>query len=207
MVYVPPKYPSEIPTIGDLPDRQDDVHWIKAARYNELKKELRAALTELGILPKGSYADVKTRLDAIQYQSGCKVRLVGDQSVNSGSWDVVNFNNKEWDIHDEFDHITNHRFDVTKAGYYLIIAEIFWKPADVVADKKWYTMVRQNTVTRLQCRVQSAITDGDLSVISSGILKLEANDNIDVRVYQNSGAAALIDDGWDMTSLMILKIG
>lgn len=65
MVYVPPKYPSEIPTIEDLPNRQDDVHWLVAARYNELKKELRACLTELGTLPKGEYADVKTRLDNI----------------------------------------------------------------------------------------------------------------------------------------------
>lgn len=64
MVYVPPKYPGQIPTLEDLPDRQDDVDWLVAARYNELKKELRAALTELGTLPKGEYADVKTRLDA-----------------------------------------------------------------------------------------------------------------------------------------------
>lgn len=64
MVYVPPKYPAEIPTIEDLPDRVDDLDWLYAARYNELKKELRAALTELGTLPKGEYADVKTRLDA-----------------------------------------------------------------------------------------------------------------------------------------------
>lgn len=66
MVYVPPKYPSEIPSAEDLPNRQDDVHWLYAARYNELKKELRAALTELGTLPKGTYADVKTRLDDLE---------------------------------------------------------------------------------------------------------------------------------------------
>lgn len=62
MPYVPPKYPDEIPTITDLPNRADDVDWVYAARYNELKKELRAVMTELGILPKGDYADVKTRL-------------------------------------------------------------------------------------------------------------------------------------------------
>jgi hypothetical protein len=67
MPYTPPVYPDAIPTetgpTPDLPDRQDDIDWLYAARYNELKKELIAALTELGTDPKGSYADVKTRLD------------------------------------------------------------------------------------------------------------------------------------------------
>lgn len=65
MSYTPPKYPSAIPTIEDLPDRVDFKDWNVAARYNELKKELRAALIELGTLPKGAHADVKTRLDAL----------------------------------------------------------------------------------------------------------------------------------------------
>jgi len=62
MTYVPPLYPTTIPTVGDLPDRVDDVDWLYAARYNELKKELRAALTELGTTPKGASADVAARL-------------------------------------------------------------------------------------------------------------------------------------------------
>ena len=62
MTYVPPVYPTTIPTITDLPDYVDDVDWITAAVFNNLKKEVRAALTELGTLPKGASADVKTRL-------------------------------------------------------------------------------------------------------------------------------------------------
>lgn len=63
MVYTPPKYPGAIPTITDLPNRVDDVDWLLAARYNELKKELRAALIELGTDPAGTSATVKDRLD------------------------------------------------------------------------------------------------------------------------------------------------
>lgn len=66
MVYTPPKYPGAIPTITDLPNRTDDIDWLLAARYNELKKELRAALIELGTLPKGPDADVTARLLRIQ---------------------------------------------------------------------------------------------------------------------------------------------
>ena len=91
MSYTPPKYPAEIPTqtpiTGDLPDRVDDLDWLYAARYNELKKELLAVMTELGVLPKGSYADVAARLaacinianpaagDVIIYSGGVWARL------------------------------------------------------------------------------------------------------------------------------------
>lgn len=68
MSYTPPKYPAEIPTqtgeTPDLPNRIDDLDWLYAARYNELKLELIAVMTELGVLPKGSYADVAARLAA-----------------------------------------------------------------------------------------------------------------------------------------------
>lgn len=68
MSYTPPKYPAEIPTqtgeSPDLPNRIDDLDWLYAARYNELKLELIAVMTELGVLPKGSYADVAARLAA-----------------------------------------------------------------------------------------------------------------------------------------------
>lgn len=69
MSYEPPVYPTSIPSqtgaTPDLPDRLDDLDWLLAARYNELKKELCAVMTELGTQPKGSYADVKTRLAAL----------------------------------------------------------------------------------------------------------------------------------------------
>lgn len=66
MAYVPPVYPTAIPTLTDLPNRNDDQDWVTADRYNEIKKELRAALAELGTLPKAGYADVDARLDAIE---------------------------------------------------------------------------------------------------------------------------------------------
>lgn len=66
MVYEPPVYPAAIPSIIQLPDRSDDVDWLYAARYNELKKELRAALIELGILPKGTSATIAERLKGVR---------------------------------------------------------------------------------------------------------------------------------------------
>lgn len=65
MTYTPPKYPSQIPDITDLPDQIAYKTKVLAAYHTAIKKELLAALTELGVLPKGSYADVAARLAAI----------------------------------------------------------------------------------------------------------------------------------------------
>ena len=69
MTYEAPVYPGAIPTQttpgGDLPDVVDDVTWITENIYNDLKKELCAVMAELGTNPKGAFADVKTRLNAI----------------------------------------------------------------------------------------------------------------------------------------------
>ena len=64
MPYTPPEYPDTIPGTDDLPDRVDDLDWLYAARYNELKKELRAVMIELGVLPKGDAINVGARIAA-----------------------------------------------------------------------------------------------------------------------------------------------
>lgn len=68
MPYSPPKYPAAIPTqtpiTGDLPDKIDDLDWLMADWFNAIKKELCAALTELGTNPKGSFADVAAAIAA-----------------------------------------------------------------------------------------------------------------------------------------------
>lgn len=66
MSYIPPEYPSTIPGTDDLPDRTDDIDWLEAARYNELKKEILAIMNELGVLPKGAHASVRARLDSLE---------------------------------------------------------------------------------------------------------------------------------------------
>jgi hypothetical protein len=66
MAYEPPVYPTSIPSTSDLPDRVDDQDWLYAARYNELKKEMRAIMITLGTLPQGEEETVKARLEAIE---------------------------------------------------------------------------------------------------------------------------------------------
>lgn len=65
MTYTPPKYPDAIPTYAEVWPHVDDIDWMNVAAWDALVKELRAALIELGVLPKGSYADVAARLAAM----------------------------------------------------------------------------------------------------------------------------------------------
>lgn len=59
-----PFYPTTIPTAGQVFNYVDDVDWINEAKWDVMRDELIAVLTELGTLPKGAYASVKARLDA-----------------------------------------------------------------------------------------------------------------------------------------------
>ena len=105
MVYTPPKYPAAIPSVVDLPDRTDDVDWLSAARYNELKDELRAALIELGVLPKGAYADVTARLDFLEGRgmpAGTIVLWSGAISAIPGGWVICDGANSTPNLTDRF---------------------------------------------------------------------------------------------------------
>jgi len=66
MVYVPPVYPTTIPTEPDLVILFDDIDYYFGSYHNSFNKELRAVMTELGLLPKGSYDSVSARLDDIE---------------------------------------------------------------------------------------------------------------------------------------------
>jgi len=57
-----PLYPTVIPDMTELREVVDDVDDVVALDHNDLAQEIIALAKELGILPKGSCADLKTRL-------------------------------------------------------------------------------------------------------------------------------------------------
>ena len=58
-----PLYPSQLPDMSDLRTVVDDVDDVIATDHNDTAQEIVALAKELGLLPKGSCADVVTRLD------------------------------------------------------------------------------------------------------------------------------------------------
>lgn len=63
-----PDYPTEVLNLTDYPTQTDDVDDVSAWLVNALVHEMIAVQDELGTQPKGSFADVKTRLDNIYPQ-------------------------------------------------------------------------------------------------------------------------------------------
>lgn len=63
MTYEPPIYPTDIPTEDDFTIVYDDIDMNWAKYHNQYNKEIRATMIELGLLPKGTYASVRARLD------------------------------------------------------------------------------------------------------------------------------------------------
>lgn len=62
-------YPTAIPNTTNYPNRTDDVDWLYAERYNEIKNEVIALCTELGISPSGGSATVLIRLATLALKS------------------------------------------------------------------------------------------------------------------------------------------
>ena len=58
-----PLYPTVLPTMGALRTVVDDVDDVIATDHNDLAQEIVALAAELGLLPKGSAASVRARLD------------------------------------------------------------------------------------------------------------------------------------------------
>lgn len=187
MAYVPPVYPAAIPTITDLPDRTDDVDWLYAARYNELKKELRAALTELGALPKGSYADVKTRLNEGGPSSKCRAyRITSSQSITQNTWVKVQLNAENFDGLNEFDPVTNYRFTAQKAGYYVVNCVV---TLESMSDGELMQVAFYKNGTAHTKALSAFGLTTSWKFACGDLIQLAANDYVELYVKHNHGSA------------------
>lgn len=105
MSYTPPKYPGEIPTYADIWPYVDDKDWMNQACWDALIKELRACLIELGVNPKGAYADVAARLTALSQAaipSGLIAMWHGLIANIPAGWVICDGNNGTPNLLDKF---------------------------------------------------------------------------------------------------------
>jgi len=120
MSYVPPKYPGAIPTYTDVWPWEDVLHDVTVDKWDAMTKELRAALLELGVNPRGTHADVAARLTAATRRSFATVYLSKAYSVAHTSDEIIEYDTvlagtdpgAEWDDEDFF-------FKAKTAGLYI----------------------------------------------------------------------------------------
>lgn len=92
---MPTNYPDALDTDANFPDRTDDIDDVMAIHVTNIQDALKAIEAELGVLPKGTFADVKARLDSYtnwkKYTqsagrvSGCTISDAGAGKINAAS--------------------------------------------------------------------------------------------------------------------------
>lgn len=117
-------------------------------------------------------------------QSHCRVYLSANQTIANNSATHLQLNAQTYDIQNEFDTSTNYKFTATKAGYYLVTANV--KVKGVAADKVVQAQIYKNGSAHSVNWQQSSHVE-DQGASCSDIISLAATDTIELFAYQNSG--------------------
>ncbi len=204
MPYEFPKYPGAIFTDEDFPDQKDNENWVYDWLVNALKEELQACLTELGTNPKGAYASVKARIEAIQSPARVRAYLNTITGVASGEFVKVPFDAEEYDEKGEYDHEVNHKYTAKETGLYLITSAVNFKAID--SDIVFLLAIFKNGT---QINWVTTPTGGQPAItgLITEIVKLNQNDYIEIFCYHEAGVNKDIDKNSYKTWLSIAKLG
>lgn len=114
------------------------------------------------------------------------------QSINSGSWTKVEFDEEGYDDLNEYDKNTNYRFTADEAGYYSFSASVNIQTlgADKTAKLCFVKNGGTPNVHKLIPTGQTGnVTAGDCNVDTSMDHYLAAGDYIEVFVWHNHGSS------------------
>jgi len=117
-------------------------------------------------------------------QSGCRVYLNTTQTIPNTTTTKVEFDAEHYDTQNEFDPTTNHRFTATKAGKYLVTANLEY--VNVTVDTRYHIEIHKNG-SNVCSRIIQASVGQNLGVTLSAVIDLGANDYIEIYTYQTSG--------------------
>lgn len=146
--------------------------------------------------PDSAYQSVLT--------SRCRAYLTtADQVIATGTDTRVDLNAENYDNLGEFDHVTNHQFICTIAGYYLIAGQVQynWVPA----DKTYYTNIYKNGSQILQKSVAPAVVT-NATATAVDVVYLEVNDEIELWTYHSRGVNASVKKDSHRTFLTIFQL-
>ncbi|MCK4423656.1 MAG: hypothetical protein KAV18_06255 [Candidatus Omnitrophica bacterium] len=138
-------------------------------------------------------------------QSAIRVyRLSGtDQTIPTATVTKIEFNGETYDVQNEFDPVTNHRFTAKTAGKYLISASCIWEtPGD--GTRLTSQIFKNGAITAETEFSPGADAYPNLSI--SDIINLSVNDYIEIFVYQPSGSGQDIKANTDKSFLNIHKL-
>lgn len=117
------------------------------------------------------------------FTSRCSVRLSEDQSAPQGQTPKIAFDTKVYDTDNEFDEVTNYRFQPIANGWYHISISV--RINDMDNAKYGYVFLRKNGDNiRIAVNVQG--TNGMLSIPLNCDVYLTTEDYLEVHAYHTN---------------------
>lgn len=138
----------------------------------------------IGSINARSYGSGVTTINDI---TNTKLTLATNDFANGVTWDSG-----------------NNRLTILTAGQYLIIGSVAYN--NTTADKQYIVEVYKNGSVLIQSDAQSAFTGNYLSITTTDIQTLAANDYLELYTYQQSGVSQTIDANTKFTYLSIAKV-
>ncbi len=170
---------------------ETSTHIARANVPNDSNAAIIAIQNELGTDPAGTAATVDNRIDI---RSAARVYLSGFQSnLSNGVETKILFDTESFDVGNDFD-TTDSSFTVPITGYYQIDANIRWGADDMVADKRYYLVVKKDTDIIMTSIIHSSLNNA-LSMFASNVFYLTVSDEITLWAVSISGTNTVDVEG------------
>ena len=109
------------------------------------------------------------------------------QSVATGTWTKVAFNNKTFDTNNNFDATTNYRFTPTVAGYYQINSSILFN-AGASTAVSYIQLYKNGSAYQYGSGMPLNLSNLIINQLSSLVYMNGSTDYLEMYMYQSSGA-------------------
>ena len=142
----------------------------------------------------GSVAALTTTAKARAYRSG-------NIGAASAAWTKLALNAETYDPGSNFDSSTNYRFVAPVAGYYMILAQIYFLNSST-GSRRMVSEIRVNGTGKARFLDDNIAAGGDIEHSGGSILYLAQNDYVEM-FYYVSGADVLIIGQEHLTALAV----
>ncbi|MEK7472022.1 MAG: hypothetical protein AAB624_02125 [Patescibacteria group bacterium] len=129
---------------------------------------------------------------------------VTTQNIPNATVTKIAFDTEEYDVGDIADATTNDRFNIKKAGKYLIDANLCSPNTDL--GESVYAMIYKNGAEAANNLAFGAATDQSACAALSTTFDLAVNDYIELYIYQNEGAAQNTNTGAYKPTMSVVQL-
>ena len=139
-----------------------------------------------------------------------QAEMVGDQSITNSTWTKVKFNAQNWDTNSNYDHTDNDWcYEAPATGKYWYKASLMCKDLGengsvrvALYKDSGSGYVEQKKTFRIN--YQPNASNNDITIETTGLISLAANDKIAVYGWHNHNAARDFDDNYCLFSMFKL---